>query len=459
MDCRTGRGRVARAVFPPEQVAEAVAVACELPARHERPLGRFSGTELHRLVIEQGITEASATTVWRWLHDRSLKPWQQRSWIFPRDPDFQPKAGRVLDLYARRFEGRRLHPGEYVICADEKSQLQALARRHATVPAAPGRAALVEFEYRRGGTLAYLAAWDVHHARLFGRCESKTGIEPFGRLGEDRVLDRRQRLKPRRPGLDRPARERLSQRAADPPADPRLVAQSDRDLLLDPAAQGPDPQRLRRPRRARRPHRGLRGPLPPDRQAVRLELQPLRPRRAARSARQPRAAAAPGRLTATPPTARRPASAPPRRAPRPPGSRSRQTAAATRSPDRSARPPPRAAHTGPHPASRSPPAPAAPAQAACRAHRIPPRSPRRPPVHHPRRSPHRAAQAPARAAREARPAATNPDTADRPTPPATTRTHACSTTPPTAPPHERHSSETPARDSPPTAPARSRNSA
>jgi hypothetical protein len=90
----------------------------------------------------------------------------------------------VLDLYARRFEGRLLHPGEYVICADEKSQLQALSRRHKTVAAAPGRPALVEFEYKRGGTLAYLAAWDVHHARLFGRCEPKTGIKPFGRLVE-----------------------------------------------------------------------------------------------------------------------------------------------------------------------------------------------------------------------------------------------------------------------------------
>jgi DDE superfamily endonuclease len=70
------------------------------------------------------------------------------------------------------------------VCADEKSQLQALARRHATVAAAPGRPALVEFVYRRGGTLAYLAAWDVHHARIFGRCEPKTGIEPFGRLVE-----------------------------------------------------------------------------------------------------------------------------------------------------------------------------------------------------------------------------------------------------------------------------------
>src|SRR4051812_33102545 len=81
---RTGRARVARAVFPPQQVAEVVAVACELPALHDRPLGRFSRTELHRLVIEEGVTDASASTIWRWLHDRSLKPWQQRSWIFPR---------------------------------------------------------------------------------------------------------------------------------------------------------------------------------------------------------------------------------------------------------------------------------------------------------------------------------------------------------------------------------------
>jgi hypothetical protein len=135
-------------------------------------------------VIERGVCDASATTIWRWLHDAAIKPWQQRSWIFPRDPDFASKAGRVLDLYARRFEGRRLRPDELVICADEKSQLQALGRRHQTVPAAPGRASLVEFDYHRGGTLAYLAAWDVHHANLFGRVEQRTGIEPFGRLVE-----------------------------------------------------------------------------------------------------------------------------------------------------------------------------------------------------------------------------------------------------------------------------------
>ena len=86
MGLRIKRGRVGRAVFPPEQVAEVKAIACELPRTHELPLSRFSRVELHRLVIERGVTEASASTIWRWLHEDAIKPWQTRSWIFPRDP-------------------------------------------------------------------------------------------------------------------------------------------------------------------------------------------------------------------------------------------------------------------------------------------------------------------------------------------------------------------------------------
>jgi DDE superfamily endonuclease len=43
----------------------------------------------------------------------------------------------------------------------------------------------VEHEYDRGGALAYLAAYDVHQARLFGQTAPATGIEPFDRLVED----------------------------------------------------------------------------------------------------------------------------------------------------------------------------------------------------------------------------------------------------------------------------------
>jgi hypothetical protein len=51
-----------------------------------------------------------------------------------------------------------------------------------TMPSARGRAARIEHEYTRGGAWAYLAALDVHRAKVFGRCEMTTGIEPFDRL-------------------------------------------------------------------------------------------------------------------------------------------------------------------------------------------------------------------------------------------------------------------------------------
>ena len=181
---RIERGRVARAVFPPQQVAQVKEIACELPRDLGVPLSRFSRAELHRLVIERAVCEASASTIARWLSEDAIRPWQHRSWIFPRDPRFVEKAGPVLDLYARRWHGELLHPGDFVICADEKTQIQARQRSYPTAAAAPGRGQRVEHDYDRGGALCYLAAWDVHRGRLFGRCEQQTGIIPFGRLVE-----------------------------------------------------------------------------------------------------------------------------------------------------------------------------------------------------------------------------------------------------------------------------------
>ena len=40
----------------------------------------------------------------------------------------------------------------------------------------------VEHEYFRTGALTYLAAWDVHRAKLFGRCEPKTTMAAVDRL-------------------------------------------------------------------------------------------------------------------------------------------------------------------------------------------------------------------------------------------------------------------------------------
>ena len=159
------------------------ALACELPYHHGIPLSRFSMSELKREALTRGIVASiGETTIWRWLSQDAIKPWNHRSWVFPRDPDFVARAGRLLDLYEGRWEGCPLGQDDWVISADEKTSLQARRRCHPTLPPAPGRAMRVEHEYERRGALAYLAAWDVKQARIFGRCEAKTGIEPFGRL-------------------------------------------------------------------------------------------------------------------------------------------------------------------------------------------------------------------------------------------------------------------------------------
>ncbi len=43
----------------------------------------------------------------------------------------------------------------------------------------------MENEYTRGGSLTYIAAWDVKRAKVCGRCESRSGIVPFDRLVND----------------------------------------------------------------------------------------------------------------------------------------------------------------------------------------------------------------------------------------------------------------------------------
>jgi transposase len=166
--------------FTPVQAAEVKALACQLPAEHEVPLSVWSCPELAREAVTRGIAGTiSASTVRRWLAEDAIKPWQQQSWIFIRDPDFRVKASRVLDLYARVWDGVPLGPDEYVISSDEKTSTQARCRCHPTLPPGKARMMRVNHEYDRGGALAYLAAYDVHQAKVFGQCAPSTGIEPF----------------------------------------------------------------------------------------------------------------------------------------------------------------------------------------------------------------------------------------------------------------------------------------
>jgi transposase len=171
------------ATFTAVQVARVKALACTPPADAGLPLARWSCPELARHAIASGVCGSiSPSTVRRWLSEDALKPWQHRSWIFITDPDFAAKAHRVLDLYDRTWDGKPLGAADYVICADEKTSIQARCRCHPTVPPGKSRQLRVNHTYSRRGAIAYLAAYDVGRARVFGRCENSTGIEAFERL-------------------------------------------------------------------------------------------------------------------------------------------------------------------------------------------------------------------------------------------------------------------------------------
>jgi len=169
-------------IFPPLDRALVQAMACEAVAQTKLPISRQSIADLTGRAQAMLGKAISDTTVWRMLHEDAIKPWQYEHWIFPRDPLFAEKAGRILDLYAGFWQGQPLGPGDYVLSSDEKTSIQARQRRHDEQPPGPGRTRRIETEYKRGGALQYLATWDVHRGVVLGRCEKRTGIRPFGRV-------------------------------------------------------------------------------------------------------------------------------------------------------------------------------------------------------------------------------------------------------------------------------------
>jgi transposase len=160
--------------------AAVVALACQLPAATGVPLSRWTGPELLAEVTRAGMNcELSVSSVLRILAEHPVKPWQYRSWISVRDPDFEAKAAVILDLYQGYYQGTPLQPGDRILSVDAKPSIQARGRCRPTAPAARGTPMRVEHEYVRHGALALLAALDVRTGKVFAATPDTTGITPF----------------------------------------------------------------------------------------------------------------------------------------------------------------------------------------------------------------------------------------------------------------------------------------
>ena len=80
-----------------------------MPTERGLPFSRLSHEDIAREAVRRGLVASiSGATVWRWLSADAIRPWSCRSWLFPRDPQFADKAGRVLDLYHGLWQGAPL---------------------------------------------------------------------------------------------------------------------------------------------------------------------------------------------------------------------------------------------------------------------------------------------------------------------------------------------------------------
>lgn len=160
-------------VSPPEVRAQAVAIACSLPAQHQTPLARWSHTTVaRRLAVLAPAPAPARRTVGRWLRADKLKPWRYHSWQHIHDPRaFLARARPVLQLYA--WAAQLWSWGVWVVCLDEKTSIQAREGESPPRPARPGRGMLVNPRYHRRGAVQLFASLSVHDGHVAGQCRER----------------------------------------------------------------------------------------------------------------------------------------------------------------------------------------------------------------------------------------------------------------------------------------------
>jgi transposase len=183
-DYRGGRPKM----VTPEQRDAVVAVARARPDTQGVALTRWSIDKLARHLAEQHIAVLSPTALRALLDEAGLSFQRTRSWKWSPDPDFKPKADRILGLY------RDPPTDGPVVCFDEMGPIQLIPHQGAGW-APVGRPERLRATYnRRGGTRYLFGAYDVHADHLFGRLRAhKSARDVLGFLHTVRMRYRRQR--------------------------------------------------------------------------------------------------------------------------------------------------------------------------------------------------------------------------------------------------------------------------
>ena len=130
---------------------------------HQKP-ANATHWSTRTMAAAAGISEASVRRIWR---AHGLKPHLVRTFKLSRDPEFTAKLEDIVGLY--------LNPPEHaiVLCADEKSQIQALDRTQPGLPMKKGRCGTMTHDYKRNGTATLFAALDALEGQVISMCDDR----------------------------------------------------------------------------------------------------------------------------------------------------------------------------------------------------------------------------------------------------------------------------------------------
>jgi transposase len=150
---RKGRGR--KPSIPQSKIDEIVDLTLNY-----RPQGQTHWS-CRTMAAAAGVSKSTVQLVW---HARGLKPHRVQTFKLSTDPRFEEKLVDVVGLY--------MNPPEkaIVLCADEKSSVQALDRTQASLAMVKGRGETMTHDYKRHGTTTLFAALNVLTGTVIGQC-------------------------------------------------------------------------------------------------------------------------------------------------------------------------------------------------------------------------------------------------------------------------------------------------
>jgi hypothetical protein len=165
--------------FSSEVRAQVTALACSLPRAYGVPLAHWSRAELARYVTTvPALPTLSARTIGRWLTAEQIRPWRFHSWQHIQNPEaFLQRARPVLQLY--EYARALLEQGIWVVCADEKTSIQARQAEQAPRPAIHMHPVYQSPRYKRQEALHLMAAFSVADGLVYGQCHPRKRFVDF----------------------------------------------------------------------------------------------------------------------------------------------------------------------------------------------------------------------------------------------------------------------------------------